>query len=119
MESIAISARIGCWPAGSGGSKAGPESLAEVRHPLPMGVGIMTVDTVRSVLLWSGIINYGILIFWVLVTLGARKMYHRIAGWFGVSAENFDLLNYAGMMFYKLVIFLFFLVPYLAFRIVG
>ncbi len=75
--------------------------------------------TIRSVLLWSGLINYGILILWVLATLAARKFYHRIASWFGVSAEHFDLLNFVGLMFYKLAIFLFFLVPYLAIRIVG
>jgi hypothetical protein len=82
-------------------------------------VGIMTVDTFRSVLLWSGLINYGLLILWVLATLVGRRFYHWIAGKFGLSAEHFDLVNYIGILLYKVAIFFFFLVPYVALRIVG
>lgn len=76
----------------------------------------MTIDTVRSVLLYSGLINYGILILWVVMALTTRKLYHRLAGWFGVSAEQFDVIQYAGIMLYKLAILLFFLGPYVALR---
>ncbi len=79
----------------------------------------MTVDLVRGVLLWSGIINYGILILWVLVILIARKPYHRLAGWLGISAENFDLIQFSGIMIYKLAIFFFNFIPYLALWIVA
>jgi hypothetical protein len=79
----------------------------------------MTIDTLRGMLLWSGIINYGLLIVWVLAFLLAREPLHRIARWFGLSNELSDAMNYGGMMFYKLSIFLFFLVPYVALRIVG
>jgi hypothetical protein len=79
----------------------------------------MTIDTLRGLLLWSGIINYGLLVVWALGFLLARKPLHRIAGWFGLSSELADAMNYGGMMFYKLSIFLFFLIPYIALRIIG
>jgi hypothetical protein len=79
----------------------------------------MTIDTLRGLLLWSGIINYGLLIVWVLAYLLARESLHRIARWFGLSNEVSDAMNYGGMMLYKLAIFFFFLVPYVALRIVG
>jgi hypothetical protein len=79
----------------------------------------MTIDTLRGLLLWSGIINYGLLIFWVVLFLIAREPLHRIARWFGISSELSDAMNYGGMMAYKLGIFFFFLIPYVALRIIG
>jgi hypothetical protein len=79
----------------------------------------MTIDTVRSALLWSGIINYGILILWVLIVIIVRSPMHRVARWYGVSAENFDLIQFGGITLYKTAIIMFFLVPYVALRIVG
>jgi hypothetical protein len=79
----------------------------------------MTTDTLRGMLLWSGIINYGLLIFWVLTFLVAREPLRRLGRLFGVSGELYDALNYGGMMLYKLGIFFFFLIPYIALRIIG
>ena len=77
----------------------------------------MTVDVVRGVLLWSGIINYGILIFWILLYLFARGLLHRLARWYRLSPEQFDLIQFSGIVLYKLAIFFFNLVPYVALRI--
>ena len=44
-----------------------------------------------------------------------RDWIHRIHGrWFKLSAEKFDAIHYTGIMIYKLAIFMFNLVPYLA-----
>jgi hypothetical protein len=79
----------------------------------------MTVEMVRGVLLWSGIINYGNLIIWVVASVVAREPYHRLARIIGVSAERYDLLQLFGMLLYKLGILLFNFVPYLALWIVA
>ena len=84
-----------------------------------MGVGTMSIETVRSVLLWCGIINYGILIFWALLFLFARGPLHRISRWYGLSSEHFDLIQFCGISLYKLGIFFFNLVPYVALRLVA
>jgi hypothetical protein len=79
----------------------------------------MSPDTLRGMLLWSGILNYGVLIFWVVAFLLGRKLFYQIARWFGLSNELFDAMNYGGMMLYEIGIWLIFLVPYVALRIVG
>ena len=44
-----------------------------------------------------------------------RDWIHRIHGrWFKLPAEKFDAIHYTGMMIYKLAIFMFNLVPYIA-----
>jgi uncharacterized protein DUF6868 len=45
---------------------------------------------------------------------------HRLSNrWYRVSAEQFDLLQLCGITLYKLLIFMFNLVPYIALLIVG
>jgi len=80
----------------------------------------MTLETVRAALLWCSVINYGVLLLWFLVFVGAHDWMHRLHGrWFHLSAEHFDALHYAGMSLYKIGILLLNLVPYIALRLVG
>ena len=79
----------------------------------------MTVDTVRGVLLWSGIINYGFLILWVFLYFFARRWLHGLARWYRLSPENFDLVQFSGIVLYKCAIFFFNFIPYVALRMVG
>ena len=80
----------------------------------------MTVEVIRGVLGWSTLINYAVLILWfVFLSLGHDWMYRLHGKWFTLSTEAFDAIHYASMAFYKLCIFLFLLVPYLALRIVS
>lgn len=80
----------------------------------------MSIETVRAVLLWCAIINYGVLLVWFLFFILARDFMHRLHGrWFHLSVEQFDAIHYAGMAIFKLGIILFNLVPYIALRIVG
>jgi hypothetical protein len=45
---------------------------------------------------------------------------YRLGGrWFRVSAEQYDVINLAGIVLFKMGIILFNLVPYIALRIVG
>jgi hypothetical protein len=79
----------------------------------------MTVEIVRDVLAWSTVINFALLIFWFLFfSLAHDWMYKYHGKWFTLPVEKFDAIHYTGMAFFKLCIFLFNLVPYLALRIV-
>lgn len=79
----------------------------------------MTIEIIREVLAWCAVINYALLILWFLIFSLAHDWLHRLHGkWFTISGENFDAIHYVSMAFFKLSIFLFFLVPYLALRIV-
>ncbi len=80
----------------------------------------MTLEVIRGALLWCFIINMGLLMWWFLfLTLAHDWVYRVHSKWFNVSAERFDAIHYAGMTFFKIVIFAFNLVPYLALLIVG
>jgi hypothetical protein len=79
----------------------------------------MNVETLRSALLWCGIINYGMLLLWGALVLLAPGLVRWHGRWFRMSAEQFDTLQYGLMVLYKLAIVLFNLVPYIALQIVA
>ncbi|NQD91875.1 hypothetical protein HP532_04320 [Pseudomonas sp. CrR25] len=80
----------------------------------------MTLEMLHGVLIWSALINYGLLLVWFLTFRLARDWLHDFHGrWFRLSEEQFDAIHYAGMALYKLGILLFNLVPYIALRVVG
>ncbi|MHC4270189.1 MAG: DUF6868 family protein [Planctomycetota bacterium] len=79
----------------------------------------MTVGIIRDVLGLCTLINYLILVMWFLVFSMAYDWLYRLHGkWFKMPLENFDIIHYASMAFFKICIFLFNLAPYLALRIV-
>ena len=79
----------------------------------------MTADALRVFLAWCSVINIGVLIFWLLWFQLAHDFVYRVHGQgFNLSAERFDALHYSGMLFYKVCIFLFNIVPYLVLRLV-
>ncbi len=77
------------------------------------------IDTIREVLFWCFIINFGLLLWWLLFITLAHDWTYRFHGkWFKLSIDQFDTVHYAGMALFKLSIFFFNLVPYLALLIV-
>ena len=80
----------------------------------------MTINTLREMLLWCFIINLGLLLWWFLFVTLAHDWVYRFHGkWFKLSIESFDAIHYGGMGVFKICIFVFNLVPYIALRIVG
>ena len=80
----------------------------------------MTVDQVRAFLGWCTLINYAVLVVWFLFFLFVRDWMRKLhTRWFRLPAAHFDAIHYAGMGLYKLGIFLFNLVPYVALVIVA
>ncbi len=80
----------------------------------------MDTITLRRVLAWCVVINYVVLLLWFFGTMAAHDWIRDWqTRWFGLSGNQFDVLNYAGMAFYKIGIMLFNLAPYIALHIVG
>lgn len=78
----------------------------------------MSLELTRHVLLWSTIINYGILLVWFMSFVFGYANVRQLHGkWFRLSNEQFDALHYGGMSIYKIGILLFNLVPFLALTI--
>ena len=69
--------------------------------------------------MWASIINYGILILWfIFVSVGKDLAYGIHGKIFDISREQFNLVNYSLMGFYKLSIFLFFIIPWIVIRFI-
>jgi hypothetical protein len=80
----------------------------------------MTIDIMREVLGWCCVINITFLLWWFVMFMFARDWVYRFHGrWFKLSVEQFDSIHYAGIAFYKIAIFVFNLVPYIALGIAG
>jgi hypothetical protein len=74
----------------------------------------MTLATLKSFLLWSFAINYGVLLLWTMVTSLAHDLLYRLsARLFHVTEPAFDAVNFAGIVGYKACILFFVLVPWL------
>ena len=75
----------------------------------------MTPADIKTVLLWSLVINYGLLSLWFSTfVFGHDALFELHRRWFRLSLETFDTIHYAGMALYKIGIFLLNVAPLLA-----
>ncbi len=80
----------------------------------------MTLEIIRSALAWCTVINWVLLLWWILFfTLAHDWVYRFHSKWYNISVDKFDAIHYGGIAFFKILILMFNLVPYLALRIVG
>jgi len=80
----------------------------------------MTIQTLREFLLWCMVINVGLLVFSSLFILSARGWICRLHGkMFRLPEEKVASALYKTIAFYKILIFVFNVVPYIALRIIG
>jgi hypothetical protein len=71
-------------------------------------------------LLWCAIMNFALLAVWSLLFVMPHEWVYRLwSRWFRLSIEQFDAVNFAGIVLYKMGILLFNLIPYVALRIVA
>ncbi len=78
----------------------------------------MNIMVIRDALFWCAVMNFGLLAVWSLLLVLPHEWMHRLwSKWFRIPVEQFDAINFAGIVFYKISIILFCLVPYLALRI--
>jgi hypothetical protein len=79
----------------------------------------MSIENARGFFLWCSVINYAILLVWVVIgTLGRDWLYRWSSRWFRISPEQFDMLNIGGISLYKIGILLFNIVPCIALYLV-
>ena len=78
----------------------------------------MTIDTIQAVLGWSTLINFSLLIWWAFFILLAPDWTYKMhSKFFSISKDTFNTVHYSGMAFFKLLVIVFNLAPYLALRI--
>ncbi len=79
----------------------------------------MSVELTRNILLWCTVINFGFVLVWFLLLVLLHAWLYRLwSSWFRLTAEQFDAISFAGIIFYEVAILLFNLVPYIALCIV-
>ena len=80
----------------------------------------MSIEVVGGVLLWCAIMNFALLAVWSLLFVMPHEWVYRLwSRWFRLSIEQFDAVNFAGIVLYEVGILLFNLIPYVALRIVA
>ena len=78
-----------------------------------------TLIDIRTVLGWCSLINIILLLFWFGAFVWCRKCIHTLHGrWFKLSAEQFDVVHYCGMAFFKIIVYVFNIIPWIALHIV-
>ncbi|MEN8208690.1 MAG: DUF6868 family protein [Candidatus Fermentibacteria bacterium] len=80
----------------------------------------MDLITLRTFFMWCTILNGGLLIFSSLGLTFAGNLIYRIhSRWFKMPREAFNIVIYSFLGLYKIVLFVFCLVPYIALLIIG
>ena len=76
------------------------------------------LNAIASVLLWCFVLAFCLLLFsFVFYLLAADWAYRIHSSWFELSRLHFDLMYYYVMAFMKAVSFLFFLIPFIAIKL--
>ena len=79
----------------------------------------MNIPMLQNILVISAVINFGILLLWFAVfTLAPALVYKTHGTWLKISNERMGEIHYTGMLLFKLAIFFFNIVPYIALRII-
>jgi hypothetical protein len=80
----------------------------------------VSIDLACRTLLWCTVLNFSFVVLWFLLYLSFRHWLQGFWGrWFHLTAEQFDALNFGGIVLYEVGILLLNLVPYIALRIAG
>jgi hypothetical protein len=78
------------------------------------------MDPLLDFLFWSAAINLGLLLVsFFAFTLGSDFIYRIHGKWYDIKKDQFNAIIYSGMMFYKICILFFNIVPYIVIRILG
>ena len=79
----------------------------------------MSMSEIRDVLMWSTIINYCVLLWWFFfISIAHDWTYRMHSRFFKLTEQQFDVTHYAGIGLFKLLVFVFNVVPWVAILIV-
>ena len=78
----------------------------------------MNMTEIRHFFVWCAMLNYAVLILWFVISIVGRSFLLGICRrFFRISEETYDNGMFYGIMSYKLAIFVFALMPYIALKI--
>jgi hypothetical protein len=80
----------------------------------------MDIEILTKFFMWCTIINAGLLVFSFLIVAFANDFVYRIhSKWFPMPRETFNVIFYSFMGAYKLLVYVFNIVPWVALVIIG
>ena len=80
----------------------------------------MDIESIRAFFMWCTILNFALLVLSSLICVCAGDWAYRIHNkWFSISRETFNVAIYSFLGLYKIFIFVFNLIPYIALLIIG
>ena len=80
---------------------------------------MMTIEILKDFFMWCSIINLALMTFsWIMFWMAHDWIYKFHSRWFKFPIPQFDALLYGIFGFYKISIFLFNLVPFIALLII-
>ena len=80
----------------------------------------MTIQLLQSFFMWCTIINFGMLMFIFFIAATAKEWAYKIhSRWFNISKESFDTILYCFLGFYKLIVWVFCIIPWIALSIIS
>jgi hypothetical protein len=78
----------------------------------------MEVQTLTTFLGWCTLINLVLMtVMFLICVLGANRVYRLHSRWFPLKRETFNAMLYGFLGLYKLLVFFFNVVPYVALRL--
>jgi hypothetical protein len=79
----------------------------------------MSLEQWSDVLLWCAAISYLVLLVWFGTWVVARNAIHRLhSRWFHLERTSYDAMTWLLIGVYKLLVLLFFVIPWIALRVV-
>lgn len=80
----------------------------------------MTMQMLQSFFMWCSIINIILLmIIFAIFTMAKEWVYKTHSRWFNISKPAFDMILYCFLGFYKLLVWVFCIIPWIALSIIG
>lgn len=80
----------------------------------------MNIEMLRHFFGWCSVLNYAVLLLWFFLHIVAHgPLLALCSRFFGVDSVTFDSISLKAMFFFKLSIWMFFIAPYLALRVMA
>lgn len=80
----------------------------------------MDIQTLTSFFMWCSIINIGILFFLALIYMLVPNLAYQLQSKFiPISRQTFDIVFYSFIGFFKVVVLVFNVVPWIALLVIG
>ena len=80
----------------------------------------MELNEIGNFLIWYTVIDYGFLVVWFAAFVFAGDWIYRLHGkWFPMPRETFNAVFYSFIGMYKIVVFVFNVVPWAVLAIIG